>query len=186
MIFIYQVDVLNGVVSGAGIVDGTLDKPEIIGQFNVNNGYLAGDELPVTLENFQFNIESSGQKANITGSANSGKGLAKVVGNVTWGNEFYYEMLFHGDNFEFDDNKGVKLHFSPKIKIKGNKVGAKISGDIVIPYARIKVEQLPQTAIQVSTDVIIVDAEHVNEKQNYPLDVEVNIKLLDDVKIRIL
>ncbi|MGR6779610.1 Hypothetical outer membrane protein [Moritella viscosa] len=180
---IYQVDVLNGVVSGAGIVDGTLDKPEIIGQFNVNNGYLAGDELPVTLENFQFNIESSGQKANITGSANSGKGLAKVVGNVTWGNEFYYEMLFHGDNFEFDDNKGVKLHFSPKIKIKGNKVGAKISGDIVIPYARIKVEQLPQTAIQVSTDVIIVDAEHVNEKQNYPLDVEVNIKLLDDVKI---
>jgi len=180
---IEQVDVLNGVVSGAGIVDGTLDKPEIIGQFNVNNGYLAGDELPVTLENFQFNIESSGQKASITGSANSGKGLAKVVGNITWGNEFHYEMLFHGDNFEFDDNRGVKLHFSPKIKIKGNKVGAKITGDIVIPYALIKVEELPQTAIQVSTDVIIVDADNINEKQNYPLDVEVNIKLLDDVKI---
>ncbi|KXO08300.1 Uncharacterized protein YtfN [Moritella sp. JT01] len=180
---IYQVDVLNGVVSGAGIVDGTLDKPEFIGQFNVNNGYLAGDELPVTLENFQFSIESSGQKASITGSANSGKGLAKIVGNITWGNEFNYQMLLHGDNFEFDDSKGVHLHFSPNISIKGNTLGAKISGDIVIPYARIKVEKLPQTAIPVSNDVVIVDADDVNEKQNYPLDVEVNIKLLDNVKI---
>jgi len=180
---IYQVDVLNGVVSGAGIVDGTLDKPEFIGQFNVNNGYLAGDELPVTLDNFQFSIESSGQKASITGSANSGKGLAKIVGNITWGHEFNYQMLLQGDNFEFDDSKGVHLHFSPNISIKGNTLGTKISGDIVIPYARIKVEKLPQTAIPVSNDVVIVDADDVNEKQNYPLDVEVNIKLLDNVKI---
>lgn len=180
---IYQVDVLNGVVSGTGIVGGTLDKPEIIGQFNVNNGYLSGDELPVTLENFQFNIESSGQRASITGSANSGKGLAKVIGNLAWGDEFNYEMLLHGDNFEFDDNKGVKLHFSPKIKIEGDKIGAKVTGDIVIPYALIKVEQLPQSAIQVSNDVIIIDADNVNEQQNYPLKVEVNITLLDDVKI---
>ncbi|MFT5809083.1 MAG: translocation and assembly module TamB [Moritella dasanensis] len=180
---IYQIDVLNGVVSGAGIIDGTLDKPEVIGQFNVNNGYLAGDELPVTLESFQFNIESSGQHASITGTANSGKGLAKAVGSLSWGDSFSYELLLHGDNFEFDDNKGVKLNFSPKIKIAGNDVGAKITGDIVIPYALIKVEQLPQSAIQVSNDVIIIDADKPVGNKSYPLDVKVNIKLLDDVKI---
>ncbi|MFT7681272.1 MAG: translocation and assembly module TamB [Moritella dasanensis] len=180
---IYQIDVLNGVVSGAGIIDGTLDKPEVIGQFNVNNGYLAGDELPVTLESFQFNIESSGQHASITGTANSGKGLAKAVGSLSWGDSFSYELLLHGDNFEFDDNKGVKLNFSPKIKIAGNDVGAKITGDIVIPYALIKVEQLPQSAIQVSNDVIIIDADKSVGNQSYPLDIKVNIKLLDDVKI---
>jgi len=180
---VYQVDVLNGVVSGAGIIDGTLNKPEVIGQFNVNNGYLAGDELPITLESFQFNIEVSGQNAAITGTANSGKGIAKAVGSLSWGDSFNYELLLHGDNFEFDDNKGVKLHFSPKIKIVGNDVGAKITGDIVIPYALIKVEQLPQSAIQVSNDVIIIDADNVTNYQSYPLDVEVNIKLLDDVEI---
>ena len=180
---IYQVDVLNGVVSGAGIIDGTLDKPEIIGNFNINNGYLSGDELPVTLENFQFSIESSGQKASITGSANSGSGVAKAVGSLMWGDKLSYEMLLHGDNFEFDDNKGVKLHFSPRIKIEGSGTGAKVTGDIVIPYALIKVEQLPQSAIQVSSDIIVIDADNVNEQQSYPLDVTVNIKLLDDVKI---
>ncbi|WP_392339833.1 translocation/assembly module TamB domain-containing protein [Moritella marina] len=180
---IYQVDVLNGVVSGAGVIDGTLDKPKVIGQFNVNNGYLAGDELPVTLESFQFNIEVSGQNAAITGTANSEKGIAKAVGSLAWGDSFNYELLLHGDNFEFDDNKGVKLQFSPKIKITGNDVGAKITGDIVIPSALIKVEQLPQSAIQVSNDVIIIDADNVTNYQSYPLDVEVNIKLLDDVKI---
>ncbi|MDX2322115.1 MAG: translocation/assembly module TamB domain-containing protein, partial [Moritella sp.] len=180
---IYQIDVLNGVVSGAGIVDGTLDNPEIIGQFNVNNGYLAGDELPVTLESFQFNIEASGQNASITGTANSGNGVAKVVGSLTWGDSLSYHMLLHGDNFAFDDNKGVKLHFSPKIKIEGNDAGAKITGDIVIPYALIKVDKLPQSAIQVSSDVIIIDADNVIDYQSYPLDIEVNIKLLDDVKI---
>jgi len=180
---IFQVDVLNGVVSGAGIVGGTLDKPEVIGQFNVNNGYLAGDELPVTLENFQFSIESSGERASITGIANSGKGLAKITGSLAWGDEFNYQMLLHGDNFEFDDNKGLKLHFSPKIKIEGDDKGAKVTGDIVIPYALIKVEQLPQSAIQVSSDVIIIDSDDFTVKPTYPLDVQVNIKLLDNVKI---
>ncbi|PKH06530.1 translocation/assembly module TamB domain-containing protein [Moritella sp. Urea-trap-13] len=180
---IYQIDVLNGVVSGAGIIGGTLDKPEVIGQFNVNNGYLAGDELPVTLESFQFNIESSGQNASITGTTNSGRGVAKIVGSLAWGESLSYEVLLHGDNFEFDDNKGVKLHFSPKIKIEGNDAGAKITGDIVIPYALIKVEKLPQSAIQVSSDVIIIDADNVIDYQSYPLDIKVNIKLLDDVKI---
>jgi len=180
---IYQVDVLNGVVSGAGIVGGTLGKPEIIGQFNVNNGYLAGDELPVTLENFQFSIESSGERASITGSANSGKGLAKITGSLAWGDEFNYRMLLHGDNFEFDDNKGLKLHFSPNIIVEGDDKGAKVTGDIVIPYALIKVEQLPQSAIQVSNDVIIIDSDDFTVKPTYPLDVQVNIKLLDNVKI---
>lgn len=180
---IYQVDVLNGVVSGAGIVGGTLDKPEITGKFNVNNGYLSGDELPVTLEHFQFSIESNGEKASITGSANSGKGLAKITGNIAWGDAFNYQMGLNGDNFEFDDNKGVKLHFSPKIKVQGDKIGVKVTGDIVIPYARIKVEELPQSAIQVSNDVIIIDADNVKVQQHYPLDVDVNITLLDDVKI---
>ena len=180
---IYQVDVLNGVVSGAGIVGGTLDKPEVIGQFNVNNGYLAGDELPVTLENFQFSIESSGERASITGSANSGKGLAKITGSLVWVDEFNYRMLLHGDNFEFDDNKGLKLHFSPEILVEGDDKGAKITGDIVIPYALIKVEKLPQSAIQVSNDVIIIDSDEFTVKQTYPLDVQVNIKLLDNVKI---
>ena len=180
---IYQVDVLNGVVSGAGIVGGTLDKPEVIGQFNVNNGYLAGDELPVTLENFQFSIESSGERASITGSANSGKGLAMITGSLAWGDEFNYRMLLHGDNFEFDDNKGLKLHFSPEILVEGDDKGVKITGDIVIPYALIKVEKLPQSAIQVSNDVIIIDSDEFTVKQTYPLDVQVNIKLLDNVKI---
>ncbi|SQD77481.1 autotransporter assembly complex protein TamB [Moritella yayanosii] len=180
---IYQVDVLNGVVSGAGIIGGTLDKPEVIGQFNVNNGYLAGDELPVTLENFQFSIESSGKRASITGSANSGKGLAKIMGSLTWGDEFYYRMLLHGDNLEFDDNKGLKLHFSPEIIVEGDDKGAKVTGDIVIPYALIKVEKLPLSAIQVSNDVIIIDSDDFMVKQTYPLEVQVNIKLLDNVKI---
>lgn len=180
---IYQVDILNGVVTGAGVVDGTLNKPEIIGQFNLDNGYLSGDGLPITLEHFQVSIESSGEQASLTGTAHSGNGLAKVVGNLSWGDQFNYEMLIHGNDFEFDDDKGVKLNFSPNINIKGNNTGAKIKGDIIVPYALIRVEELPQSAIQVSNDVIIIDADDTNNQQDYPLDVEVNIKLLNDVKI---
>lgn len=180
---IYQVDVLNGIISGAGIVDGTLTKPEVIGQFNVTNGYLSGDQLPVTLEQFQFSIESTGQAASITGTTNSGQGSAKIIGNVAWGDEFSYSMLLHGNDLEFDDNKGLKLYFSPNINVKGNDKGTKVTGDVEIPSALIKVTQLPRSAIQISNDVIIIDAENASERRNYQLDVAVNIKLLDDVKI---
>ena len=106
-----------------------------------------------------------------------------ITGSLAWGDEFNYRMLLHGDNFEFDDNKGLKLHFSPEIIVEGDDKGAKVTGDIVITYALIKVEKLPQNAIQVSNDVIIIDSDDFTVKQTYPLDVQVNIKLLDNVKI---
>jgi translocation and assembly module TamB len=180
---IYQFDVLNGVISGAGLLGGTLGKPELIGQFNLDNGYLAGSELPVTLKNFGLNIEARGQTASVTGTAVSGKGLAKVVGNIAWQNKITYNLLLRGDDFEFDDNKGLRLKFSPDITLKGDSFGAKITGNIAIPYARIKVKQLPQSAIQVSRDVVIIDAYSDVSRAAFPLDLQINISLLDNVKI---
>lgn len=180
---INDVDTLNGIISGRGQLSGTLAKPELLGLFRLDNGYLEGSDMPVTLDSFSLDINALGQQVDLFGDAKAGDGTIKLTGNVDWQNRFNYSLLLKGERVEFDDDKGQRLDLSPNIAIKGDPKGVNIDGKIDIPYARIKVENLPQNAIQVSKDVIILDAETVPVSSKYPVNLNLDVNLLDNVKI---
>ena len=178
-----EVDTFNGIVSGKVDIAGQLTKPQLKGQIKLVNGYLAGKNIPFALDKFTLTLNAQGQVANVQGSANSGAGVVRVNGEINWSDGFDYQMTLTGNSVAFDDNKGMRVRLNPDLSLAGNLTGAKISGDIKVPYARIEVKQLPESAIQVSPDIIIIDAKQQQKRAAFALSLAVKVVLLDNVKI---
>ncbi|MFP3458195.1 translocation/assembly module TamB domain-containing protein, partial [Psychrobacter sp. SIMBA_152] len=80
--------------------------------------------------------------------------------------------------------QGVVFKVSPELKISLADNALKLAGDVVVPYGRIEIEELPEGAVQVSDDEIILDQTTQNTKKapfNYDIDLKVTVK--NDVRV---
>jgi translocation and assembly module TamB len=152
-----HLDVLEGGINGQAKIDGTLGKPLLTGELQLSNGALHDESLPVALSAIEQSISLKGQSADFNGSYKLGKGLGKMKGDITWLPTLRGHLQISGDELEFDYQSMIKAKVSPNINIMFEHNNLEINGEVTIPYARIKVRDLPKGSISPSKDVILVE-----------------------------
>lgn len=184
--FLNTLEQLNGAIRGQVALAGTLKDPLLEGNLNIENINLVGEQLPVALKNSNINVVFNKSTATIKGDLNDPEGgQVKLTGNVDWqGEQPAVNMNLVGSEFFVRAQQGVVFKVSPELKISLADNALKLAGDVVVPYGRIEIEELPEGAVQVSDDEIILDQTTQSTKKapfDYDIDLKVTVK--NDVRV---
>lgn len=174
--FLPQVNVLKGQLLGSGTLAGTLTEPDIQGKVRLSDGEISGPELPVSFEQLQLSVAIAGQQADIDGQWSSGKGQGRLQGIATWAPSLLVDIAITGKDLPVQVDPYAELLASPELHIGLSDNHLKLTGKIAVPEGNITVRELPETAVKVSADAIIVGATAPQDKP-LPMEISADITL---------
>ena len=185
--FVPQLTELAGIVDGTVDISGSLTTPLIKGEVKLHDGAVAGSMLPSRVNQVEQRINFTGQAATLTGSFQLGNGKGQVDGEFDWQDAPSAVVNVKGSEMEIDYQNMVRAKLSPDVNVEFGAAGLSVKGEVTLPYARIRVRELPPSAISPSSDVVLVNDQQavVEDKMPLKLSLQVNIdpKKNNDVKV---
>ena len=149
---------IAGHVSADGEFGGTLDQPRFDGQVKLADGEMAGRDLPMHIQDLAASVEIHGSQANLDGGFRSGQGKATLKGSADWGGDGWQAQLsLKGERLAVAYQSIVNLKVSPDLMLRVEPQKANLSGRIEVPEGAITLKELPEQAVTVSDDVVIVN-----------------------------
>ena len=94
----------------------------------------------------------NGQVAKLDGTFTLGGGDGALTGELDWSANPSAKFSLKGDGFEIRQ-PNTRLKVSPNLDVVATKEKIDISGDVNIPWARIEIASLPDSAVSPSKDV---------------------------------
>jgi translocation and assembly module TamB len=112
------------------------------------------EDLPVAISQWQQIINLNGVSADFEGEFLLGDGPGSLNGSLDWQDGLLVDLAILGDAFtvHYDDSR---IKVSPDLAISLSPQNAEISGTVDIPYARVKIKELPPSAVSPSRDVYL-------------------------------
>ena len=159
-----QFSELSGSLNAQGVFGGDLDSPELSGAVELDDAAVSINSLSIEITNISANITSDNPgSVGMTGSAQSGAGVIDFTGEILdpFGVTPTLLAEVRGSDFQLVDIADLQLHISPNIELDVNADTIEVKGSIDVPTLNLALEQLPETTVDVSRDVVIV---------NYPSD----------------
>ena len=176
---------LTGNLNGNVRLKGAVTSPVLSGELNVANGAIDIQDTPVSLKDWQQSIILDGQTADFTGTFILGGGKGELTGGINWSDTPSVDFSLIGDKFEVKQPNMV-FRISPDIDVNATTERVDISGDINIPWARIEIESLPESAVSPSKDVYLrgePDREEPLDIVHASVMVNIDKKKTGDVKL---
>ncbi|OEF22997.1 autotransporter assembly complex protein TamB [Vibrio rumoiensis] len=168
---------------------GPLLHPLVNGQFNINDLRLEGQMFPVDVNKGSVNTKFSGYAATLNSQLETADGNLNLKGDANWAqmNNWLVNLRAFGDELKVDVPPMVTLKVKPDLNISLTPTLAKITGQIDIPWGKILVEELPQSAVSVSKDEVLLDEDlkPIEDDTGLPMAVETDvvINIGDDVSL---
>ncbi|QWZ83039.1 MULTISPECIES: translocation/assembly module TamB domain-containing protein [Aeromonas] len=180
-----EVRSLQGIISADARFDGTLAAPLLFGQLNLSDGEVQTHSDMVTLTKLVTRLKIEGNRAELDGSMLVGKGPLALGGWLSWAKmPVSGSLTIQGKDLEAQYPGMGRVRVSPDIAVSLGEE-TRITGQVDIPWARILVKSLPDSAVAVSDDVTVVydDLPPAPKQASLPLAMKVAIRLGNDVKL---
>ncbi|WP_394249373.1 translocation/assembly module TamB domain-containing protein [Vibrio profundi] len=162
-------------------VKGPMKHPQVFGQFTIDKMKLKGDVTPIDVEEGKVELNFTGYSANLNAGIHTPDGELTVEGDGDWQDLKHWrsKVRVFAEELKVDLPPMVKIKLKPDMTIKVTPKLAKIDGNIALPWGRIVVEELPPSAVAVSKDQVLLDAnlEPIDGANQIPFDVETNINI---------
>lgn len=178
---------LEAMVNSSIKVSGPIEHPKLFGDFSVDKIKVKGEISPVDISNGNINILFGGHSGKLTSLITTSDGDLHLKGFGDWSalDAWKAGLDVFGNELQVNVPPMVKLKVKPDMKIRVIPTLAKITGSIEIPWGRIVVKDLPESAIGVSKDEIILgdNLKPIESNTSLPMAVETDIDLSigDDV-----
>ncbi|MGO2497488.1 MAG: autotransporter assembly complex protein TamB [Vibrio litoralis] len=169
--------------------NGPILNPKVLGNFDIEDFQLEGPMFPVDIHQGEVKTQFNGYSATLNSVLETDDGDLQLQGDANWAqrNNWYANLRAFGDELKVESPPMVALKVKPDLTIAITPTLAKITGNIDIPWGRILVEDLPESAVGVSKDEIILDEElnPVEENNGLPMALEsdITINIGDDVSL---
>jgi translocation and assembly module TamB len=163
---------------------GTLGQPGVKGQASLR-GF--GAEVPLiglSIANLNLNLLApTMDRLDIQGQGQVGGGRLELSGDARLGPAgLSGRLLAAGERLKVANTKEYMAFVSPRIQVDLTPQGARVSGEITVPQARIRPRAIPAGTVSPSPDVVLVD--EARERQPpFPVDIDLRLLLGDDVTI---
>ncbi|ESP91641.1 translocation/assembly module TamB domain-containing protein [Pseudoalteromonas luteoviolacea] len=176
---------LDGSLNGTINFSGELSNPSLYGQLHAENLSIESSYLPMQVTELTLSTEFDERQLSLQGGFKTPQdGVAQLSGHVDWQSELALNAKIQGTNLHVTPMSGVKVAVSPDLTVDYADKLIDIGGEVSIPFARFTLDALPDEAVVVSGDQIIVD-DTESEKDQALVDyrADIDIKLLDDVRV---
>jgi len=177
--FVPQLSNIKGDLKADLALQGRTDKPEINGSVRFTGGSVDVAELGLGIRDIRLQAlpSSSSERIQLTGSAKSGQGYIQLDGFASL--QGSGEFMLIGTHFEVAKMPEAQITVSPELKIAFTETERKVTGKINIPKAILQMKQLPENAVKVSSDEVILGEQEAEQEvvAVIPVDVDVDIEL---------
>lgn len=143
---------LTGLLNGNITLSGYIDDPALNGELTVSNGAIDIQDTPVSLADWNQKVTLNNQTATLDGTFVLGGGEGALTGELDWSSKPSANFNLKGNSFEIRQ-PNVRLRVSPDIDIVATQERVDVKGEVNIPWARIEIESLPESAVSPSKDV---------------------------------
>ncbi|WP_448218581.1 autotransporter assembly complex protein TamB [Endozoicomonas sp. 2B-B] len=185
--FLPEVSDLKGTFSARGRLEGSLAKPLFYGRLAIENGYANTTRDIVSVSELNTYLNVNGDSGTVEGKMQVGKGSLDLGGQLSW-KDFRQPagiITLKGQNLDVKYPGMGEIKVSPDLKLTlSEKIT--LTGIIRIPWSRITINSLPESAVSVSDDVVIVQEGQTSELHEQALQLfsmKVRVILGDDIRL---
>ena len=180
--FIADVRKLEGNLSLAGKIGGTLTKPLFNGELRVKDGQISMISLPVNLTNLQLHSSIRQNEATINGAFNSGRGVGKLVGGIDWKDDLHIKLNLKGNDLLIRQAPLITAIVDTDISLDARPLSKSITvkGMVDVPRALISMPESSASVVPLSSDVRVVrecDNQLAILKAAKPWDIRADLEL---------
>ncbi|MGD2153588.1 MAG: translocation/assembly module TamB domain-containing protein, partial [Gemmatimonadales bacterium] len=166
--------------------EGTVGAPSLQGELRLRDASFDIPTLGTRVRDVAFTAVGDGSgSVNFSGEARSGPGRVEIRGQspLKPTTESPTRVRVLGDRFEAVNTAEARVLVSPDITVEAAGRRITVGGDVFIPLARVDLGDLPQPAVPVSRDAVIVGATGAPASQ-LAVAGRVRITLGDEVSFR--
>lgn len=177
---------------------GDLNAPLLNGALNISRLQAKSKSLPIQIVGGELGLNFYGNRSTLTGNIQTPESRLNLDGDANWQSLERWAARVHAkaDNFYVEVPSMAKLKVSPDVTVKASPSLIDLSGEILIPWARIAIESLPDSAVAVSSDEVILTPQSKREtakalptkmaattSSGIPIHSDLKIKIGDDVTV---
>ncbi len=126
------------------------------------------------------------QEYVLSGAAQLGEHTAQLQGSITQSESGGIELRLklQGEQLKIVQLPEAEIWASPDLTLQADRRGLSLNGGVLLPKATITIEQLPENAVAVSKDEVIVTDTEVKPKQHiFAINTDLKVVLGEDVAI---
>lgn len=176
----------DGLVAADIQAKGRLSNPALYGRFALERLTLSGKQAPVELLESKLELLLSGYQATLAGHWQTPQGPLALTGQANWlvMSNWFAELKLKGNNLQLN-LPDTQLTFSPDLQFSAGPERGNLSGSVTVPAGKIKVNDLPENAIRVSDDEIVLASlsDNPSPLQHWQLSTDVRLLLGEDVRL---
>ncbi|WP_213990465.1 translocation/assembly module TamB domain-containing protein [Sodalis sp. dw_96] len=158
---------LSGSEHAAGMLNANLRlggnavQPQLYGRLSLDRVIIRSNQLPFAMTESQLAMTFAGTSSALQGVIRTTSGQLNLSGNANWSriNAWNARIAARGNRVRITLPPMVRLDVSPDITVEAAPQALTLNGSVTIPWARIVVQKLPESAVAVSPDEVILDAQ---------------------------
>lgn len=151
---------ISGSVHGEGRLEGPLMNPEVFGEVRLEDGYIVDPSIPLPMEQLQVLLSLNGRQAVLDGHWSSqGASQGHVDGALDWQDTPTLTLTLEGDRLPVTYEPYAHVEVSPALTVTFADGELAVSGRVAVPSGEIRVRELPESAVSVSGDEVIIGEE---------------------------
>lgn len=192
-----QLSQVTGQLSGRMDIGGSLQEPRLGGEIMLSEAGLSVPVLGLDIEALEATLSSDGQDRFVmSGYAQSGDGSLNFSSEINdaFSASRRINMRLAGNDFVLANLPELQFSITPDLQLQGSQQGIHLGGQLYVPRLNAEINTLPETAIDVSSDTVIIQSEGSSAVRNaaiaeptalagIPVSGDLRLELGNDVRI---
>ncbi len=175
----------DGLLSANLRAEGAVTNPAIYGNLAVDALQLTGQQAPLELTKASLLASFRGFAASLNSDWQTPEGQLNVTGDANWltPDAWFSQLEVRGDKLQLQ-LMDADLTVSPQLKLTASPHSGQITGSIDVPAGSIRFNSLPEDAVRVSDDEIILSKTNTTSaKSAWALTSDIRLKIGEQVRL---
>nr|WP_314985753.1 translocation/assembly module TamB domain-containing protein [uncultured Pantoea sp.] len=154
-----QGEKIKGSLNSSLRLGGSVQQPQVFGQLGLTGVDVDGNFMPVDLTAANLNLVFNGMSSTLNGLVQTAQGNINLSGNADWSqlDNWRARIAAKGSRVRVTVPPMVRMDVSPDLVFEATPAAFNLDGSVDIPWARITVQDVPESATGVSSDEMMLD-----------------------------
>ncbi|NDJ59143.1 translocation/assembly module TamB [Enterobacteriaceae bacterium 4M9] len=177
-----------GVLNADLRLGGNAERPQLLGNLKLTGLDIDANFMPFDMQPSELALTFNGMSSQLQGVVRTARGRINLSGDADWSQleNWRARIAAQGNKVRITVPPMVRLDVSPDVVFEATPSLYTLNGKVDVPWARILVKEVPESAVGVSSDEVLLD-ENLQPKEGQTASVPINSNLTihvgDNVRI---
>ena len=177
-----------GMINANLRLGGDVQSPQLLGQLQLSGLDIDGNFMPFDMQPSQLAVNFTGTRSTLAGVVRTQQGEINLSGDADWSqiDSWRARVAAKGSRVRITVPPMVRLDVSPDVVFEATPSLFTLDGNVDVPWARIVVHDLPESAVGVSSDMVMLNNNLQPEKPQtagIPINSNLNIHVGNNVRL---